>query len=182
MRTTNQSDFAGLAAPSSRDADELKRRSGLDPILAVLACPQLFFGAAFLVADFIRAAFLVADFFGGAFLAWPSLRSGFFTGLAGGSSLEEYFSNHSSITTQVVVRAARPVSMPRCPPGTISKRTSGEFVSSGTSALTDLIGAMPSVFPAKTNTGRPAHVSHVNGHVQLSLSLPLTSSFFLTIR
>ena len=53
----------------------------------------------------------------------------------------------------MVVRALRPVSIPRCPPGTISNRTSREPDSSGTEAFTAATGAIPSVAPAKTSTG-----------------------------
>ena len=72
---------------------------------------------------------------------------------AAGSSGSDHWSIHSSSTSQVLLRAFRPVSIPRCPPGTISNRTSAAPVSSGTDAFTEATGAIPSAAPAKTSTG-----------------------------
>src|SRR5688572_8459752 len=68
------------------------------------------------VVDFLAAVFLAAAFLEAAFFV---VRRG-----AGRASSLDHCSIHSSITRQVLPRAARPVSIPRCPPGTISKRTS----------------------------------------------------------
>ena len=80
------------------------------------------------------------------------LRAGVFLA-AGTGAASDHSSIQSSNTCQVELRAARPVSIPRWPPGTISKRTSADPVSSGTTALTALMGAMESVAPPKTSTG-----------------------------
>ena len=87
---------------------------------------------------------------------------------------------HSSMIRQVVVRAARPVSMPRWPPGTISKRTSEAFGSSRTSERTELIGAMPSVLPANTSTGRV--IASVRMSWPLMSITPSLSALLRTIR
>src|SRR5688572_8442602 len=94
----------------------------------------------FLVARVLVDAFvdaLGAAFLGAAFPDLPFLR-------AGASGLD-HCPIHSSITRQVLPRAARPVSIPRCPPGTISKRTSRDPLSSGSIGRTAATGAMPSV-------------------------------------
>src|SRR5829696_8473819 len=97
------------------------------------------------LADAFRAgAFLAGDLFAAAFLRGAG---------AVGTGPADHSATHSSMTDQVVPRAARPVSMPRCPPGTISKRTCREPVSIGTTARTAARGAMPSVLPANTSVG-----------------------------
>ena len=76
------------------------------------------------------------------------------------------------------MRARRPVSMPRWPPGTISKRTSFAPVSSGTTAFTDGAGAIPSVAPPKTSTGAlmsaSAMVRSPSSMEPLTSALPFT--------
>ena len=111
-------------------------------------------GSSWLVSGVAVRGFLPAAgfFFAAAFFVVRRgvARAGAFRG----SSAEEgHSSTHASITGQVPVRARRPVSMPRCPPGTISNLTSRELVSSGTRAFTDPAGAMLSLAPAKTSTG-----------------------------
>ena len=54
---------------------------------------------------------------------------------------------HSSMIRQVVERAARPVSMPRWPPGTISKRSLSTLGTRSTTGRTHATGAMPSQAP-----------------------------------
>ncbi len=60
---------------------------------------------------------------------------------------------HSSMIRQVVERAARPVSMPRWPPGTTSKRRSSTPVTRSTIGRTACTGAMPSLAPPKASSG-----------------------------
>ena len=100
---------------------------------------------------------------------------------AGRSSGVEYCSIHSSMVTQVVPRAARPVSMPRWPPGTISKRTSWAFGSSLTIALTAFTGAMPSVLPAKISTGTLMLATSISCPPD-RLTLPVSSWLCFSIR
>ena len=96
----------------------------------------------------------MAAFFGGvAFFVVAFFVVAFLAGFGAATSPPDHRVTHSSIARQVVPRAARPVSMPRCPPGTISKPTSCEPVSRSTSGRTEGIGAMPSLAPAKTSTG-----------------------------
>lgn len=63
----------------------------------------------------------------------PSITSTSSAVMAGGSVLPVQAgcsSRNSSIMAQVVAGAERPVNTPRCPPGAVSSRTSGEFGSS----------------------------------------------------
>ena len=108
------------------------------------------FLAAFVDAVFVAAGFLAGRLLRRAFFAAPFfvVRRG-----AGGASSLDHRSIHSSSTRHVLLRAARPVSMPRWPPGTISKRTSRDPLSSGSTGRTAATGAMPSVAPPKTSTG-----------------------------
>ena len=62
----------------------------------------------------LRGRLLPGAFFAGAFLA---------AAFRAGSVPADHSATHSSMTSQVVPRAARPVSMPRWPPGTTSNRT-----------------------------------------------------------
>lgn len=65
-----------------------------------------FFAAVFLAGTFFAAAFLVGAFLAAVFFAGALVR-------AGATTPADHSSTHSSMTVQVVPRAARPVSMPR---------------------------------------------------------------------
>src|SRR3982751_2881516 len=122
---------------SARDSAEPWPRRGLVPI------PGASFSGAGVGFPVDRRVL----FFAAAFLAVG--RPG--AGRSVGDSLHSW--TQASISGQVLVRAQRPVSIPRCPPGTISNRTSADPESMGTTDLTDPRGAMPSFAPAKTRTG-----------------------------
>ena len=85
------------------DEAEAKRRSGLEPIEERSGATSRSAVAAFLTGA-LRAAFFAGAFFAADFFPAVTARR---------SSGVEYCSIHSSIVTQVVARAARPVSMPR---------------------------------------------------------------------
>ncbi len=137
----------------------LPRSAGRGRLLGGRLRGAAFLGAAFLVAAFLAAGLVAPGFVGAGFRA-DFFAAGFaaalLAGLAGGAA------GVAAPTTPAPTRRAppgagaaraRPVSMPRWPPGTISKRTSREPVSSGRTARTDGTGAIPSVAPAKTSTG-----------------------------
>ena len=104
---------------------------------------------------FFAAAFLAgAAFFArvcAAFFADAARRAA--CGVGSSASGEECAVIHSSRMRQVVARAARPVSIPRWPPGTTSKRKSVTPVARSSIGRTQPTGAIPSLAPPKASSG-----------------------------